>query len=199
MNNHGFDELIGTSARVKTRRTIRRAGLRAGLLVALALTPLGAAAVPGDASAARLRNYKKQDSALQSGAAGDANGIPISLANDPFEFTRVGSIVSIQKVTVIFTMHDGDTGAGDYDEDRLVLALDGVDTGIELNGFRDDRFDTQTITAVPEHPGAILKKLKEDGRLAATIIDRSPGDGGPNEVYIAEQTQSSLTIAGKRR
>lgn len=172
-----------------------RRGWRAGVLVLLALTLVGLIGAPGGADAAKLQRYQQQAPTYQTGDSGSPDGIAITDPSYPFQFTRVGRIVSIQKVTTSMTMFGGNTTPGQFDEDNLVLALDGVDTGIKLNGFGSG-FDTLTISGVPDHAAELVKQLKADGTLAATIVDRTPGDG---DVIIYDATQTTLTIAGERR
>jgi hypothetical protein len=195
MDTFSGKAVISGNAPARNRSRKGRRGWRVGVLVLLALVLVGSVVAPGGGAAARLRRYQQQDSTYQTGDSGSPDGIAITDPSYPFQFTRVGRIVSIQKVTITLTINSGNTAPGQFDEDNLVLALDGVDTGIKLNGF-GSAFDTLTISGVPNHGAELLKQLKADGTLAATIVDRTPGDG---YVIIYDATQTTLTIAGKRR
>jgi hypothetical protein len=91
------------------------------------------------------------------------------------------------------TLFDGDTGGGPFDTDRnnLTLGLDGIDTGILLNGFRDSETVTRTITGIPNNAAQILAAMKADGQLVGTIIDRTPND---NFVEIPATFDTTLQI-----
>jgi hypothetical protein len=98
----------------------------------------------------------------------------------PYTFgaQEVQACESIESITVTLTLFDGDTGDGPNDTDRnnLILALDGIDTGIALNGFRDSQTDTNTITGTPNNAARILAALRPDSQLVGTIFDRTPND-----------------------
>jgi hypothetical protein len=116
----------------------------------------------------------------QSGFAGfiPPEGVPLT-GPSPYTFgPQVQDCVSIESITVTLTLFDGDTGSGPFDTERndLTLGLDGIDTGILLNGFRDSETDTRTITGIPNNAAQILAALKADGQLVGTIIDRTPND-----------------------
>jgi hypothetical protein len=112
----------------------------------------------------------------------------------PYAFgPEVQECASLDSITVTLTLFDGDTGGGPNDTDRnnLTLALDGIDTGIILNGFRDSQTVTNTITGTPENAARILAKLKADGQLVGTILDRTPND---NFVGIPTTFDTTLQI-----
>jgi hypothetical protein len=92
-------------------------------------------------------------------------------------------------------MRNGATASGDFDHNDLILALDGVNTGIKLNGFRAHHLDTRTNSGAPDHAKKLKKKLKKDGKLKATIIDRTSGDN--HRVSLPANFQTKLTIKGK--
>ena len=110
--------------------------------------------------------------------SGDPN-LAAFLAGDP-----------VRQVSITLRMDDGDTGAGDYDEGELTLGLDGVDTGILLNGFTDNTTVTLTITGLTASGSAILAALG-DGQLVATIFDAT---GGDNQLYVPGTFTASLTV-----
>lgn len=114
----------------------------------------------------------------------------------PFSFQKVNKIRRITQLTITLTLDDGDTGPGDTDENDLTLALDGIDTGLKLNGFPDDQTATQTISGVPMNEPAIRAALKADGQLAATIIDADPGD---QTITGSSADITTLVIKGKQK
>ena len=172
---------------------------RALLALALILTVLAAASVDGAAAGAkrRLRSVTERDVAVQSGATdAKAAGAAITDTADPFAFRDVGGLRRLTQVTITLTITDGDTGPGEFDEGELVLALDGVDTGIALDGFRNLQTDTRTIGGAPANAWQILAALKADGELVATVIDRDPVDD--NEVTVPANVETKLTLKGKQ-
>jgi hypothetical protein len=135
----------------------------------------------------------------QSGSSGSPNPHPITAPAFPFDFSgqEFTALVTIAGISVTLTMFDGDSGPGDFDFDDLTLGLDGIDTGIKLNGFRDAETVTQTILGVPTSAAAILASLQSDGLLAGTVIDADLATVGPsNEITFANTFDTTLTISG---
>lgn len=98
----------------------------------------------------------------------------------PYDFTgqvnSFANITSIDSLTVTLEMNDGDTGAGDYDFNNLFLGLDGVNTGLPLNGFLDGNIVTLTLnTLTPALQSQIISNLA-DGQLVGSVIDTTPGN-----------------------
>ena len=170
---------------------------RALLALLLILTVAAAAADDAAAAKRRLRPFAKTDAAAQSGDGFvPADGAAITAAADPFAFENVGRLRELTRVEITLTLVDGDTGPGGDDEGDLVLALDGIDTGIALNGFRNNRTDTVTINAAPQSAGAIVRALQADGKLVATIVNR----GHPaNNLTVPSSFQATLTLKGEQR
>ena len=172
-------------------------------LLAVGAVALGLAAADvgvDAAQAARQRNFTKTDSAAQSGYGGSAgataDNAKITADFDPFAFSQVGRIRRLERVVITATITDGDSGPGDSDVNKLFLALDGIDTGIALNGFRNNRTDTVTINAAPQSAGAIVRALQADGKLVATVVNRgNPG----NLVTIPSSAQATLALKGEQR
>ena len=123
----------------------------------------------------------------QSGVRDDlgaGESAPINPVDEPFTFGNSVSLFDITNITITLTVLDGDTGAGpppDQFRDTLRLFLDGIDTGILLNGLDDASDDdnpvfpgdyasgTETISGSPTNMSAILAALQSDGQLLATI------------------------------
>jgi hypothetical protein len=78
----------------------------------------------------------------------------------------------------------------------LTLALDGIDTGIALNGFPPADPDTETIGGVPLNKEQILAALQADGELEASIIDADPGD---NMLGVPSAFETTLALKGKQK
>ena len=95
-------------------------------------------------------------------------------------------------ISVTLTLDAGDTAWGDFDFNQLTLGLDGINTGLLLNGFSDGATVTATISGAPNNAALILAALQLDGQLAGTIIDSSPND---NFIGIP-RVQTTLTING---
>jgi hypothetical protein len=150
-----------------------------------------------DARAAKrkLRPFTKTDTVAQSGGNyTETQGAGITPAGDPFTFEKVARIRRLTHISITATINDLDAGPGEDEEDQLTLALGGIDTGISLNGFRDDNTDTLTIRGAPENRAQIIAALKADGELAATITDTVPGSNGFSVPATADTT---LVLEGK--
>ena len=74
-------------------------------------------------------------------------------------------------------MDDGDSAPGDFDFNDLTLYLDGINTGIILNGWPNNANDFRnTVSGTPLNGDAILAALQADGKLIATFNDADPSD-----------------------
>jgi hypothetical protein len=165
---------------------------RPSFLAVIALSLAAVVAFTGDALA---KAQTLTDTVPQSDFADfiTAEGAPLT-GPDPYTFgNEVQACESIDSITVTLTLFDGDTGRGPFDTDRndLTLGLDGIDTGIALNGFPDSETVTNTLTGVPKHMTQILAALKEDGQLVGSVIDRKPDD---NFVGIPATFDTTLEI-----
>ena len=121
----------------------------------------------------------------------------------PWDFTGQDYhlLASIDEITIVLTFLDGDTEAGGYDENQLVLGLDGHNTGLLLNGFTNDLYVTQLITGVNGSP-EVLADLQADGQLVGSIIDLSPNDNYINlnayttTLVLKGQTVPTVPVPG---
>jgi hypothetical protein len=132
----------------------------------------------------------------QSGWSGTtALPFPLTRPSTPYDFSSqlFANLTSIDSITVTLSMVDGDTGPGEGDFNELTLGLDGIDTGLLLNGFRDNQFDTLTFSGVPQNAAAILSALQNDGRLVGTVIDSRPND---NSIVLPDDYTTTLQIQG---
>jgi hypothetical protein len=100
----------------------------------------------------------------------------------PWDFTSQSylSLTNIDEISVTLKLLDGDTDTGEYDEGELMLRLDGLNTGVALNGFTSDDVPpyiavTHTVTGTNLAAG-LLAALQIDGYLLGSILDLSPND-----------------------
>ena len=131
-----------------------------------------------------------------NGGTGAGQSAPIPAS--PFDFTSQPQLLSIQSISITFTVIDGDTGLGpngvadtpyppdgaeygddDFDVNSLSLRLDGIDPGTNflLNGFTSffdpldaSDFVTLTFTGAPDNSAALVAAL-QDGFLDAMVFD----------------------------
>jgi len=129
-------------------------------------------------------------------------GASTPLTGNPYDFSSQGysSLASIDNISVTLTLNDGDTAPGDFDFGNLTLALDGIDTGLKLDGFTDDAYDpnqpvTLSFSGTPNNAAALLAALQADGQLIGTILDASPGD---NILGVPKQSSTTLDITGQQ-
>jgi hypothetical protein len=163
-----------------TLKHIRKMLVAAGIVMTLAFTAPGASALTLTSSVA------------QSGHAGFAVIFPIT-GEATFNYTAQNylSLTSIDSLSITLEIFDGDSAPGDFDFNNLVLELDGVNTGITLNGFRNNFTDELTITGSPINTAAILSGLQADGRLVAKILDLTPND---NNMSLMSSFQTTLVL-----
>jgi hypothetical protein len=167
--------------------------------LALCLALMLPVAKPNDGAdaKAKFQRVTRTSTVAQSGDSDFAITASITDPGAPFAYTRVGKLRRLETIAITLTLKDGNTAPGDFDEDNLLLALDGIDTGIVLNGFPGANAQaTLTSRGTPARAGALLAALKADGKLAATIIDTTE-DGNFIEVPAAADT--TLVLTGKQK
>jgi len=145
----------------------------------------------GAAHAAPVTLTSTVDSSGYNG--GTTAAIPLTADNSfvkkntpwSYEADLVDALDEIETISVSLILGSADSAAaGDTNFDEFTLALDGIDTGLTLNGAwqvittpgEDDIRPPLTFTGTPLDPEAILAALKDDGKLVGTIIDSDPGD-----------------------
>jgi hypothetical protein len=161
-------------------------------------------------TSARQHFFVRTSTKPQSGdIAIQAENAHITAPNNPFHLKKTCNYLiggpgpedlSINTIIITATMRDGKTASGDIDHNDLFLALDGVNTGIKLNGFRADHLDTRTVMAEGGALNRLLgrdrqvlwNRLKNDCNLKATIIDRDPADN--NRVSLPANFETKLSI-----
>lgn len=121
------------------------------------------------------------------------------LTASPYDFRDQPDYLSfqlIESITVTLRVIDGDTGQGTYDFNNLSLGLDGIDTGILLNGFPNNSISTRRdFTETPNNSQAILSALQADGLLVGSVID-SDRDGG-DDISFPGNFTTNLEITGE--
>lgn len=144
----------------------------------------------------RLRTVTRTDTVTQSGD-GPIDVQYATISGEPFTFGKAGKLHRLQRLTITATLDDAETGPGESDENLLHLALDGIDTGFVLNGFRENEVDTRTIGGVPNNKAQILAALKADGQLEATIVVATVPTG--NQVAVPADFDTTLVLEGKQK
>jgi hypothetical protein len=136
------------------------------LAVALAVAMALSIASAGQAEARKkTKPFTKTSTVAQSGFADFTNfNPPITAQGNPYSFSKTRKIVKLNRVTITATIMDGNTALPfNFDENDLTLALDGIDTGIALNGFPGGaQTATVTISGRPNNSRAIRDALKAD-------------------------------------
>jgi PEP-CTERM motif len=109
---------------------------------------------------------------VQSGDSGPIDSFldGISIATFTLPAAPIGTITDFQ---IEFTLDDGDTAFGDADHGALTLYLNGLDTGVVLNGFADGSVDRLTFnsTVTPAFSSLLLSSIGPGGLVSATIHD----------------------------
>lgn len=110
------------------------------------------------------------------------------------------SLTSIMFIQVTLTVQDGNSSATDgqgFDFGHLFLGLDGINTGLALNGFRGNGLqDTLTFSGtVSPAVGAAIFTALQDGFLLGSIITDNPNDTvlSPNDLFIGNDTLDATT------
>ena len=83
-----------------------------------------------------------------------------------FPAQEVAQCTSIDSISVTLTLNEADTAPGELDFNDLTLGLEGIDTGIALNGCLSDQ--TVTLTGTPTkrggHPGGAASRQPAGGQ-----------------------------------
>jgi hypothetical protein len=107
--------------------------------------------------------------------------------NTPWNYdaSDVAQLDAINTISVSLILGSADTDApGATNFDELTLGLDGIDTGLKLNGVwqvitspgQPDVRPPLTFTGTPANVDQILAALKSDNQLVGTILDAQPDD-----------------------
>lgn len=117
-----------------------------------------------------------------------------------FDYSSQAVLTDITGIDFSLTLQCAATMPGDLDFDNLTLGLDGIDTGIKLNGFTATDLNSLSFHTVAGGAGfpdsatisQILSNLNDDHQLFASILDSTPGDNC-YKMYSAFDTTLSLT------
>jgi hypothetical protein len=173
-----------------------RVSLKSLLAAGLAIGAIG--------SVASAATVGVSSTVSQSGFFGPQSGGPYQLTDltTPYDFTgqvnSFANVTSVDSITVTLTsIFDGDTAIGNFDFDSLTLGLDGIDTGLKLNGLPDGGILTLSFTGIPSLVQAQLIAALADGKLIGTIIDAdADGPAGDFLGIPALDTTLELTLSG---
>jgi hypothetical protein len=133
----------------------------------------------------------------QSGFIGDQAGGAYPLTATPYDFT--GQITNftptnIDSITVTLSVLDGDSGPAEFDENDLHLGLDGIDTGLVLNGLGDNAIATLTLSQLNPALQAQLIAALADNLLVGSIIDADADAPAGDQIGISGRLTTSLEL-----
>lgn len=116
-----------------------------------------------------------------------------------FTFTDpAAAITDLTGLSLTLTLYDGDTGLGEFDEGQLTLWLDGKATGLVLNGFGNQKTQTNTVSLTGLDSAlatAIYAQLVADNQLVATIRDADGDRGNDNGLeYGSGRLKNTFTF-----
>jgi hypothetical protein len=116
-----------------------------------------------------------------------------------YDFTGMGAntLTSIDSLTVTLTVVDGNSGAGDFDFNSLFLSLDGINTGLALNGFLGGQIVTLDLSGNPALAGSILTALQADNHLVGGVFDIDADGPAGNVIGFPGTIQTTLVINGQ--
>jgi hypothetical protein len=163
---------------------------------------LAGVALSAVASAASAATVAVSSTVPQSGFIGLQTGGTYPITGVPYDFTGqtngLGNVSSIDSLTVTLTANDGDTGPGDFDFGSLTLALDGINTGLALNGLLNGQISTVTLNTLAPGLQAALITALQDGLLIGTALD-ADADGPAGDIIgfpAAVDTTLDLVLSG---
>lgn len=128
--------------------------------------------------------------------------LPADLPFALFDFTGQPALANLTGMEITLTMQGGDTGAGDFDFNQLSLGLNGMSTGLKLNGFAGESEQTLTFSLHEGDPGwlnqatreNILSSLSDGVMILASIKDATPND---NCVNLYSMFDTTLKFTGQ--
>jgi hypothetical protein len=128
---------------------------------------------------------------------------PLTATPGGYDFSGQGAngLTSVDSLTLTVTsVNDGDTGAGNYDFGHLFLALNGINTGIAVNGLLDGQIASATVTGTPNAASttALLAALQAGTPIIGSLVDDLAVTGRPagDQIGISGLTQTTLSITG---
>ncbi|MCP4453090.1 MAG: PEP-CTERM sorting domain-containing protein [Planctomycetes bacterium] len=137
-------------------------------------------------------------SQMQVESKGMLNSSLLITGNMPWDFTGQAylGLNSIDEIAVTLTLLDADTGAGEFDEGELMLELDGLNTGLALDGFADDVTMISYSVSGDNQADGLLNLLQQDGLLLGRVLDLSPND---NYIKIRGDYLATLSLTDHER
>jgi len=117
--------------------------------------------------------------------------VPVAL----FDYHNQGTLQDISQIEFTVSMQVGDPA-----NSHLSLGIDGIDTGLALNGFSRDTLTEKTFSMhkgdanwlSPQTEAQLLNALK-DGQALASVIGATPDD---TRIQLYSDTQTNLCITG---
>jgi len=172
------------------KQRLRGGGMKKAVIAGITLLCVALAGTRADALVITA-------STLESGLVHGSPTYPFPLTAAPWDFgASAGLLGSISSITITLTVGDGDSALGERDFDKLSLVLDGIDTGLHLNGFpgTGDVMPTLTLSIVgPANSQALFAALQSDHQFVGTIIDATLGD---NFIFLPAEAVTTLTLEG---
>jgi hypothetical protein len=123
----------------------------------------------------------------------NAAGSTANITTNPFDFTGQPALPAIDQIDFRLLLDDGDTGAGNFDVDNLVLQLDNFVTPLKLNGFDNGQFQSinYRFGLSNAQSTALLAEMADNQLMArirrvADLADTDTGDNSGNNVEPAD-------------
>ena len=157
----------------------------------LLMAALGASCLPAFADSITTSVTQSGTNEALSGAGSSV----VFTSGNGFDFTGTDylTLSDIDTARLNVTIDDGDSAPGDFDFNNLTLTLDGIDTGLLLNGFPDGQNVQLTLTGPINNSAAVLAALKADGRLVGGIKTTFPND---DNIFFFPTIATTLTLTG---
>ena len=136
---------------------------------------------------------------LQSGGSYPLTDDPDTVAVEGYSFPGA-TLTTVDRITVTITMDDGDSATGNFDFNNLTLGLDGVNTGLVLNGFPNGAIFTADLTQVSPATSAALVAALADGVLVGSVIDADADNistTNPDFIGFPRNVDTTLELEGQ--
>jgi hypothetical protein len=162
----------------------------------IAALGVGALAIAAGASSASAAVITVSSTVPHNQFSGDTLAVT-PLATYDFTGQNYAQMTSIDTISITFTVVDGETDLGGIDHNNWHLALDGIDTGMVLNGFPGNQGILAITFTNPNNQAALLAALQADGQLNATILDLDLAT--PNFITLSSAVDTTLDLTGNLR
>ncbi|HYE18136.1 MAG TPA: hypothetical protein VEA69_06815 [Tepidisphaeraceae bacterium] len=168
---------------------VKKSSIAAGLLIG---------ALGASASAATITAGVNQNGTAPLQAGGTyvyTSGLGYDFSADA---ATVASLTTIDEIVVTLSISDGDSDVGDFDENNLFLSLDGINTGLSLQGFTNGQIVSLTLNQLaPATGAAILAALQADNRLIGGVFDNDVDGPALDTIGFPGSIQTFLDITGQ--